>query len=222
LKPQLWCAREKGRKPNLDIKIRNDPHFTKPIGGLWTSTYTPDEEYCSDWIRWCAYEMPEWLTGECYVLYPRKDARIYTIDSYSDLERLFRKYGIRVVDTFAVLDWERIAKDYDAVHLTHKGMMETHLSRPLSLYGWDCESTVWFRNVFEKVEPLPKDRRCKVLPDEKIPPLSESSPKCEEGVCFDIVKVVEGYRKRKYIAIGLGIALVSFLAISFFLGEKER
>jgi len=52
--------------------------------------------------------------------------------------------------------------------------------------------------------------------------VEKSSPKCEEGVCFDIVKVVEGYRKRKYVAIGLGIALASFLAVSFFLGGKER
>jgi len=52
------------------------------------------------------------------------------------------------------MDWERISKEYDAVMLTEDGQVHTRFSRPLSLYGWDCESTVWFRDVFESVKKI--------------------------------------------------------------------
>lgn len=46
---------------------------------------------------------------------------------------------------------EAIAKKYDAVHLTSEGQWRTRHSTP-NLYGWDCESTLWLRWKFEKVE----------------------------------------------------------------------
>jgi len=52
------------------------------------------------------------------------------------------------------MDWEEIAKHYDGVMLTEAGQVHTRYSRPLSLYGWDCESTVWFRDVFEGVKKI--------------------------------------------------------------------
>ena len=40
---------------------------------------------------------------------------------------------------------EQLSKKYDAIWLTLKGFNETHLSFPLNLYGWDCE-TVFIMN----------------------------------------------------------------------------
>ena len=30
----------------------------------------------------------------------------------------------------------------------------TRFSTPLSLHGWDCESTLWFQDVFESVKRI--------------------------------------------------------------------
>ena len=50
----------------------------KPFGsGLWTSTWTPNEKYCSDWMRWCVdedFHVDTWRYA--YVYQPRKNLRI--------------------------------------------------------------------------------------------------------------------------------------------------
>ena len=56
-----------------------------------------------------------------------------------------------------MLDWEQIAREYDGVRMTNKRQWTTRMPRDikdmnLSLYGWDCESTLWFRDVFSKIE----------------------------------------------------------------------
>ena len=38
------------------------------------------------------------------------------------------------------LDFENIARHYDAIHLTPKGQEDTRWSTPHNLYGWDCET----------------------------------------------------------------------------------
>ena len=88
---------------------------------------------------------------------------MYTIDSYADLQTLCRMYGRTETfgedskygpfhDTFP--DWSLVAERYDGVHLTDEGQWATRLSHPLNLYGWDCESTLWLRWVFDSVEEL--------------------------------------------------------------------
>jgi len=39
-------------------------------------------------------------------------------------------------------NFELLATMCDAIWLTEKGQNETHLSYPISLYGWDCESVL--------------------------------------------------------------------------------
>jgi len=122
IKPQLFCTRKKEFGKILPVK-NVDWNPAKPIGGLWTSTYTPNSEYPSAWVRWCSYEQPE--------KFPYN----------------------RTLFPYASLDWEEIAKHYDAIMLTEKGEKETRYTNP-SLYGWDCESTLWFRNVFKKIKKI--------------------------------------------------------------------
>lgn len=40
------------------------------------------------------------------------------------------------------LDFELLAKNYDAIWLTENGQSETHLYYPINLYGWDCETVL--------------------------------------------------------------------------------
>jgi hypothetical protein len=48
--------------PKLIESIRNIKNFTKPGGGLWTSTYL-GEPAISEWLRWTRAEEPEWARG---------------------------------------------------------------------------------------------------------------------------------------------------------------
>lgn len=134
--------------------------FVKPLGGFWTSTYLSKGKFASEWVEWCHSEEPEWIKNKeeekpAVLLEVSPSARIYTIDSVSQLKWLQDKYPHPEHEkwgwgNFALLDWERIAQDYDGVHLTSRGQWATRHGSP-NLYGWDCESTIWFRNVFSKV-----------------------------------------------------------------------
>lgn len=97
-----------------------------------------------------------------WILRPHADARILHLDGHDDLEglhaaypRCFGPYATLLSPgrhgSFCSIDWVRVSQDYDAVHLTHAGQWATRMTSPLSLYGWDCESTVWFRPVLECV-----------------------------------------------------------------------
>lgn len=133
--------------------------LNKPFGSLWGSTFTPSEEFCSDWDRWCTAEQYEmYVSGVLYTL--KESARIYTIDSIEDFIFLLKKYPL--FDEMYIhcnghekifLNYSEIIKDFDAIHLTHKGNNETHLiwDRPeikvqgktctiSDLNAWDVES----------------------------------------------------------------------------------
>ena len=121
----------------------------KPREAFWTSTW--DERTGSGWTRWCDNENFRGPEHNIWLLTPAPDARLFTVDSYADLDRLHSRYG---VDHHGVdgLDWPAIAADYDGVHLTDDGQWRTRLSQPYDLYGWDCGSTAWFRWAFTTVE----------------------------------------------------------------------
>lgn len=143
-----------GREPREElVQPITNRMFIKPNGGIWTSSY--NEEYGSDWIRWMHNEQ-FYNNGyeDIYLLKPRDDAKIYTIDSYEDLKALVDKYPpiVHMLGTF--LDFEAISNDYDGIHLTAKGESATRLTSGISLYGWDVECTLWFRWCFESVEKL--------------------------------------------------------------------
>jgi len=132
----------------------------QPGTGLWTSTYANGK---SEWVE--AYED---MFGEdgisayalnWFVLTPCPTARILVIDSLVDLRRLLRQYPARrpYLRMLALPDFEAISRDYDAMSLTSRGQWATRLTQP-SLYGWDSESTLWFRWMFTEVRriiPLP-------------------------------------------------------------------
>lgn len=113
--------------------------FNKPDGGLWASKYTPDNRYVSSWQKFCItkdFRTEKMNNGVVFNLI--NSARVYTIDTYNDLEWLMKKYE----DNFSpyhTLDFEKLSIDYDVIELTDNGQWETRLSTPLNLYGWDVE-----------------------------------------------------------------------------------
>lgn len=149
LGPQLHVTPAAEVLPEAFTPARNPGlPWCKPAHGtgIWTSTYD-HEDGQSGWTRWCEEEhfgVPDW---HGVLLHPLTSARIYTIDCYADLEIFVRRYP--VPSAFTGIDFEAARGDWDAIHLTEAGEALTRHSYPLSLYGWDCESTIWLCWVFE-------------------------------------------------------------------------
>lgn len=133
-----------------------DDDTYKPSGGLFTSTYRAKGRTASDWVRWAAEDRPDWIQGPRFLLYPSGNARIFTIDSTEDARTLRDRFpGERGLRTSFYVNWFDVAEEYDAVHLTSRGVGVTRFpeDESLSLNGWDVESTVWFADVFDRIEP---------------------------------------------------------------------
>ncbi|MEH6848066.1 hypothetical protein CON15_19775 [Bacillus cereus] len=147
--------------------VRNEMGMNKPRGGFWTSTYI-NEEHGSDWVLWSlGNEFYTCTNSTSWLLTPSTGARIATVDSHQDLVELTEKYKAKnemkllgassLMTRFDhLIDYEKLSQDYDAFRITEKGQMDTRFSHPHNLYGFDCESTVWFRWCFDKVEKLDK------------------------------------------------------------------
>ena len=142
-------------QPALFDPIENrDDGIIKPDGGLWTSS-VKDGEPCA-WLQWCRAEHFG-LSDEtrCWWLDPDPEARVLVIDSETDTTRILDAYE-RTDDVggvgrmFAAFDYEAMADDYDGLRLTSTGQRETRFSKP-GMYGYDCESTIWFDWVFTSV-----------------------------------------------------------------------
>lgn len=165
LPQQLWMSESESTQPDpAELKPVGDKmHLpVKPVGGMWTSTYTPSAEYDSDWIRWCSSEgfyggRHKWL------LKPKDDIDVLVVNSLEDLQSVAKVYekdtykgapSDRLSDT--VFDFEDISRDFDAMRLTEDGQWDTRMpgrDEP-SLYGWDSESVLNFRWNWKSIEYL--------------------------------------------------------------------
>jgi hypothetical protein len=139
--------------PELLVPITNC-QFVKPRGGFWTSTF---DGQSSAWVDWCRAE--EYCDVDSYrwfLLEPRATARILIIDTSADMERLYERYfdASTGLSFLSAIDFEAMAQDYDAMRLTESAVWATRLSLPHNLYGWDCESTCWFRWCFTEVAEI--------------------------------------------------------------------
>ena len=163
LPPQLFVYESELGVPAPIIKPVTNDSFggVKPKNGLWTSTYDP--ECGSAWVQWnfserfAGIRKNDLLYFHAYVLYPQ-EAKVAVIDTLEDLENLIEKYRFKTEVPFRFfgtesLDFEALSQDYDALHLTEKGQWATRHGSP-NLYGWDVESTLWFRDCFSRSEYL--------------------------------------------------------------------
>jgi len=161
--------------PTLLQPVQNTM-FIKPDGGIWTSTYL-GKEHGSDWVRYLRNLNEGRVSLNGYLLYPEKDLNIYIIDTYEDLEKLMAKYscvpqyvkemGFELPSVYGI-NFEEFSKQYDGLHLTYEGQINTRHSlsfqfndgsfeaihRKYNLYGYDVECTWFSKWCFDKVEPL--------------------------------------------------------------------
>lgn len=126
----------------------------KPMGGLWASSYKPDNHYPSEWVEFIDTGLSDKFkvfTGITYQLKP--GIKILKIDTANDYFDALDKYGIIPfpnIDTKLQLDFESMSKDYDAFHLTSDGAYllrflsgeAYHLAR--DFYSYDVESYILF------------------------------------------------------------------------------
>jgi len=121
------------------VKPIVDEHFTKPLGGLWTSPI--DSKW--GWKDWCSQENFGDLT---HYFELEITGNVLTIDSKEDLDKLrwvnltatASGAGGYWIPLFEILEYENV----DAIHLTVEGERKTRYSKPYNLYGWDCESVL--------------------------------------------------------------------------------
>lgn len=177
--------------PLKPVNAKNALQFLfKPSGATWTSSYIKEGAVASDWVRWCFNEQPDWLEGKIGVLFEASpDAYIYEIDGKESYFDLLKKYPLVTVEKLNQayrdiyrdqpmtdklasfwFDWEAIAKDYDAVHLTQKAFWQLRME-PLcmTIYAADCECTWWLRKAWtrERFCPDPIIREQYLTPEEK-------------------------------------------------------
>lgn len=120
-------------RPELFKSISDNPFFIKPRGGLWCSPV--DSEW--GWSDWCKAE--EFARGSLKKhFYVEFNGTLLVIDSVADLDQFpwIEDQGMHFI-TFQAMCCDGFA--FDAIHLTIRGEQETRLTRPWSLYGWDCE-----------------------------------------------------------------------------------
>lgn len=167
---QLYITSGEIVKPECFVGARNceDTAFIKKPWrgtGLWTSTWregTRDSAWV-EWCRWNDFEAP--YEKQWYILVSKEDINLYVIDKLTDLQGLMQDYGWMpplfakrndglLLEHFRGIDFERLALEYDGIWLTEQGNNETHLSYPHNLYGWDCESMLWFHWCFTEVQRI--------------------------------------------------------------------
>jgi hypothetical protein len=147
----------------------------KPRGGLWTSTFVDGS---SDWVNWCISE-DFGVSGENAVgtvLKVSPQARVLHIRTIQDFEHMVRMYqlGPTWMDKLRSTDWNlnaafqdmryvsvfdqwlSVGEDFDGLHLAS---IVPFRFKVFDFYGWDVESTLWFRpkeslSVVEVIRPF--------------------------------------------------------------------
>lgn len=154
LHTQIWLSNDKNNKPNPEKfnPVQKELYRpNKPKGGMWTSTYTPNNEFDSGWIRWCIKE--EYDCGNYkWKLIPKNDINVLVVNSQSDLVSIVEKYeknmykgkkSSRIPN--AVLDFKKMSEDFDAIRLTKEGQINSDFFEYPNLYAWDTETVLNFR-----------------------------------------------------------------------------
>lgn len=180
LDAQYWIATGKPpHRPPAEPQL-NESHFTdatsavglpastKPFGvGLFTSTgvlggHGMWRTYLD--IHWGSTLFPlPWYT---WAVRPHRSAVVHEIASAAQWADLARSYP-RMEGELIYPDWRRVARDYDAVHMTLHAISAT---QGLDLHTddgivaapyWDVESTLWLRWCFASAELVDITSSCR-------------------------------------------------------------
>jgi hypothetical protein len=130
------------------------PGGNKPARAFWTSTAVREHDgtWSSDWSRWVADNQPSWSAETGYLYRIRPNLLILPLETDYDAEDIIRAFA--GLDRGAPIDhsqqysqltgkfpWDAIAKHFDGVHHRGYGGHGGGFT-----YGWDVESTAWFKS----------------------------------------------------------------------------
>ncbi len=171
-KRQAWIA--PSDRPPDPISFSPDLHqfgagITKPRRALWTSTSI--DNCPSGWIaylRWGEdHQEPPYHPWRLQV---PSSARVYEVHGPQVWHNLCLAYPAPSSLAYAIPtpkdliepEWEAVAHNWDGIHLSLGGLLTTERVRwgepggaQSHLFGWNVESTVWLRWLFDRAERLP-------------------------------------------------------------------
>ena len=131
---------------NTIAPVNGTVNQQKPFNVFWTSPVNP-ETGLSDWEEWCNYEnfrVYNPLTEHRLHIVPKKDCRILTLLSNTpEFEKYIISTGSYYLDK--CLDFEAIAKDYDAVYVPRETIDDHNHG---TLNGWDVATCIFLRPKF--------------------------------------------------------------------------
>ena len=142
----IHYGHKKFNKNKFD-NLKNESCFVKPLGCLWASRI--DAKF--GWKDWNERENFRECNIENSFLFKLKDnTKVLEIKSSKDLEKL-PKVTPEWLTTFICLDFEKIAKEYDAIEV----FISEDENLYWDLYGWDCDSIVVMNpDVIEMIEVI--------------------------------------------------------------------
>jgi hypothetical protein len=142
-RPQIWLSGEH-EPPRPEPSL--PPARGKPPAVLWTSSAV-DGLPCAFWPVVESGVLAGPRTWWAWRLEFDEAPMVLEIDSVEDWRRLCDQYP----GAEGGPAWRDVSKDFDAVHLTTRGLLRNQgrtvetSHGPAVLLGWDAESTGWFR-----------------------------------------------------------------------------
>lgn len=147
--------------------IKNSNYQNKPTGGLWLSKYSGEDYNICEWLNYVQDQIAE--NGEYSKLYRHANSykggfiieledhiRIAEIKTEEDLRKFIEKFSL----SDKSLDYEKMAEEYDALHLQMfhlpmKYWSESTLS-DFHFKSWGCNTLLIFRyeaiKTYSKIE----------------------------------------------------------------------
>ncbi len=151
--------KEKGKKKasSIDRVFRSPEPFTgfRPVSGQKVG-FKPEGLWYScgsEWDDWCRYEMPHWITGSPYVYRIEVNlSRMLVIRNDDDFRDFDARYRI-FKSGFGLIDWPRVARDYDGIEICP--YQQQHRMSSGWYYSWGVASgCIWGSGAFKSVEPV--------------------------------------------------------------------
>ena len=137
------------------------PEMNRPNFGMFGSTLIKTKYgYTTDWFEYICkiqYDIDRYETGFLYEL--KENTKIYTMDSEEDYVNLLTSRYRKVTKLYKdkqllSVDWDLVAKDFDAFHLTKEGYLNLRSLSPVFYMGdricvsdfssYDCETWILF------------------------------------------------------------------------------
>lgn len=138
--------------------LKNRVLFIKPYGGLWASRV--DAEYgWKEWTEDNEYRTDYYNKDNYFKFKLRDDAKILVINDVKQLDKLPKvksKFNLPIENTNIYLDFEKLAKEYDAIEVLISeekvNPLDFNNSLYWKLYGWDCDSILIMNKDIVEVE----------------------------------------------------------------------